>query len=441
MSKHTKLFAAMLVFTMIFTGLVSNPASAQGTLSGNLRVWMQKANQDQLEKTVLPDFLKANPGVTVEFVNYSPQETANQLVLAIQGGTGAPDVALMESAQVARVVDLGGLVDLTDRLQPHLGDLPESQLQHGMKDGRYYSMVWDTGPTVLYYRRDIFKAAGLADDPAEVDKLVATWDTFLETCKTIKAKTGLPCFASNKANNNDNLWTSVLLSRGLGWIGKDGNLTVDSPEAVATLEKLGEFWKADVVSDDAYWTDQWYASLNMVKLDDEKVKPVATIPIAAWMGGFLTNWAAKDAAGLWGVAKWPAYEAGGIRASNMGGSSYVIPDQTKQADLAWAFVDYVNSTASQVALFKYGDVFPARFSTYADPIFTEKLSYFADQAVRQVYAEAAKEVSGVSIVSANFPLIQSRTTTAIQKYATGQMSAQDALKEAAEQIRLETGLK
>lgn len=440
MLNRFKTLTILVLVLVLAAGLIPQNAGAQDKPTGKLLVWMQVANQDQMEKTVLPGFLQEYPGITVEFVNYSPTEVANQLVLAIQGGTGAPDVALMETAQIGRVVDLGGLVDLTDRIQPYLSDLPEWAQRLGKVDDKYYSFVWDTGPVVLYYRRDIFKAAGLPDDPAEVDTLVSTWDKFLDVCKTIKDKTGLPCFAQNKANNYGDVWANMLWQQGLGWYTDDGKVTVDSPEAVAALEKLGEFWKADVVSDDSEWTDQWYASLNMVSHDDANVKPVATIPIAGWMGGFLTNWAAKDTTGLWGVVKMPAYTEGGVRASNQGGSSYVIPEQTKQLDAAWAFLDYINSTKAQIALFQYGDIFPARFSTYTDPVFAEKLAYFADQPVREVYVEAAKVIPVANIYGTYYPVMNSATDTAIQKFATGQMSAQDALTEAANNIRQETGL-
>src|SRR5687768_9901542 len=43
--------------------------------SGKIVVWMQEANQDQIEQTILDDFQAEYPDIEVEFVNYSPQET------------------------------------------------------------------------------------------------------------------------------------------------------------------------------------------------------------------------------------------------------------------------------------------------------------------------------------------------------------------------------
>jgi lactose/L-arabinose transport system substrate-binding protein len=440
MFKSFKAFVALsIAATTAFSALTPHTASAQDGLSGKITVWMQVANQDQIEKTVLPAFKEMHPNLEIEFVNYPPAEVANQLALAIQGGTGAPDVALTETAQIPRLVDLGGLTDLTDRLGD-VSDYAPAVMELGKKDDRYYSVPWDTGPVVLYYRRDIFEAAGLPSDPESVDALLSTWDSYLEACKTIKAETGLYCFAQNKANNFGDVWANMLWSQGVGWYDAEGRVTVDSPEAVAALEKLGEFWAADVVSDDLEWTDNWYAVLNQTALDDPNVKPVATLPIAAWMGGFLKNWAAADAVGLWGVVRMPAWAEGGVRSSNQGGSSYVIPDQSQNPDAAWAFIDHVNSTESQIALFEYGDIFPARLSTYENEVFSQPDSYFADQAVREVYAEAGSNIPVAPIYGVYYPIMNTATDTAIQKFATGTMSAADALAEAANVIRQETGL-
>jgi ABC-type glycerol-3-phosphate transport system substrate-binding protein len=429
-----------LFLPLISLLLLGSVVVAQDELSGKLLIWMQTANQDQMEQTILPDFRELHPNLELEFVNYPPAEVGQNLALAIQGGTGAPDVALMENPQIPRIVDLGGVIDLTERIGDDVEDFNPSALNLGLKDGRYYSVPWDIGPAVLYYRRDIFEAAGLPSDPESVDELVATWDSFFEVCQTIRTEMGLPCFAMNKASNYGDVWTNILWSMGEGWWDAENRLTVNSPVAVQALEELGRFWEADLVSDDLEWTDGWYATLNEVQLEGGTVQPVATLPIAAWMGGFLKNWAAADASGLWGVARFPAFEEGGVRSGNQGGSSYVIPEQSQNVEAAWAFIEYVNSTQSQLALFEYGDIFPARLSTYDSPIFSEPDPYFGDQPVREVYAESARTMPEANIVGLHSNVIGSNTDIAIQKYAMGELDAQAALDEAAETIRLETGM-
>ena len=126
---------------------------------------------------------------------------------------------------------------------------------------------------------------------------------------------------------------SALWQQGLGYYDKDGKITVDSAQNVATLEELGKFWNPMVVSEEQAWTDPWYAELNSPD------NSVASIVEASWMGIFLKTWIAGGTAGMWGVAEMPAFANGQVRASNDGGSTLAISSQSQNPDAAWAFIE------------------------------------------------------------------------------------------------------
>ena len=419
----------------------TQPEPAPAAASGNLLIWVQQANQDVFEQTVLPNFQEQYPDISIEWVNYPPADVADQMVLAIQGGTGGPDLGITENASIGRLVDLGGLMDLTDKLAPYKDQLSEFALEEGSKDGKNYCVPWDIGPVVTFYRRDIFEAAGLSSDPEEVSSMVATWDSFLETCRTIKEETGLNCFALNKANNYGDYFFNMTWSQGLGLYSDEGEVLVDGPEYVAALEKLGEFWEADVVSDNLEWTDNWYAEMN-ASMDDPNVKPVASVVIAAWMGNFLKTWIAADQAGNWGVARMPAWQEGGTRSANQGGSCAFIPEGSSNPDAAWAFIEYMLlDKDNQVKIFEYSDYFPAYEATYTDPLFNQPDAYFGDQVTRSPFAEVAQEIPTANQYGPFSQAIRGAVATAIQQFAIGQKTAEEALKEAADTIRTDTGLR
>ncbi len=408
--------------------------------SGKLVIWVQQANQDVWTKTVLPAFQAEYPDIEIEFVNYSPPEVANQVGLAIQAGTGVPDLGVTEFRSITSLVELGGLMDLTERMEPYKDNMNQAMLSYCSKDGKIYCAPWDIGPVVTFYRRDIFEAAGLPSDPESVSKLVATYDDLLETCKIIKDKTGLKCFSLNKANNYGTMLENMLWQQGLGYYDAEGKVTIDAPYVVEAVEKIGKFWEADVVSDSLEWTDPWYAELS-ASIDNKETPPVATITIGAWMGNFLKTWIAPDLAGKWGVVPMPAYTPGGIRASNQGGSAYFIPQGAKNPEAAWAFIEFVNlNTANQVAQFVYSDYFPANQATYSDPVFQEPDPYFGGQATRLVFAEAARNVPIAYIYGPYAVTMSGHAASALQSYALGQKSAAEALREAADAVRLETGM-
>ncbi|MBE0685490.1 MAG: sugar ABC transporter substrate-binding protein [Anaerolineaceae bacterium] len=408
--------------------------------SGKLVIWVQQANQDVWASTVLPAFQAEYPDIEIEFVNYSPPEVANQVGLAIQGGIGVPDLAVTEYRSLSALVDLGGLMDLTSFLEQYKSDLNTTMMGYCSKDGKVYCAPWDIGPVVTFYRRDIFEAAGLSSDPESVSAAIATYDDYLETCKTIKEKTGLNCFGLNKANNYGTILENMLWQQGLGFYDAEGKVTIDAPYVVEAVEKIGEFWKADVVSDSLEWTDPWYAELN-AGMDNKETPPIATITIGAWMGNFLKTWAAADQAGNWGVALMPAFKAGGIRASNQGGSAYFIPEGSQNPEAAKAFIEYVNlNSANQVAQFVYSDYFPANKATYSDPFFQEADAYFGGQVTRTLFATSANNIPFGYIYGPYAVTMSNNAAIALQNYALGIKTAQDALKEAADAVRIETGL-
>lgn len=423
-------------------------------LSGKLTVWCWKAAwTDSIVKSGALDTFKAKyPNVEIDYIETQPADLYQKLPLAISAGTGAPDFACVESSHLAQIVALGGLTDLTEQVKPYVDQMNAYKWSDAMLNGKYYAMPWDSGPVVMYYRRDIFTAAGLPSDPDSVSKLVATWDDYLNVCKTILQKTGDECFASNKANNDARLYEMMLWQQGLGYYNKDGKVAVDSPENIATLEELKKFWDASLLSDQSAWTDGWYAELaaggttpiatvGPTTPTPPAVKPVATLVEAAWMGVFLKSWIAPGTEGMWGVASMPAMMAGQARSSNDGGSNVVIPDQSQNKAAAWALAEWLfGQKDSQVAIFKANDIFPSLESAYADPIFSEADPFFSNQKVRTTYVDAVKIIPVGYVYGPNYALMNKYVQTAIQKVATESASVKDALTEAANAIRNDTGM-
>src|SRR5688572_26689451 len=407
-------------------------------LSGTVTIWMWKAAHDTLINSgVLDEFKKIHPDVEVEVVEYAPADVYQKLPLALQAGTGAPDISLVENSHLAQIVALGGLTDMTEWVTPYLDKMNAYKWADAELDGKYYAMPWDSGPVVFYYRRDVFDAAGLPSDPESVSEAVATWDDYFNVCQTIKEQTGSACFSNNKANNYGRLYEMMLWQQGLGYYNAEGQVTVDSPENIATLEMLKRFWDANLTSDQLEWTDGWYAELAA----ETDAKPIATLIEAAWMGAFLKGWIAPGTEGKWGVALMPTMEEGQVRAANDGGSAFVIPEQSQNKEAAWALTEFLfGRVENQVAMFKSSDFFPSLEAAYADPVFTEPDPFFADQPVRPIYVDVVKVVPIAYVYGPHYSEMNGFVATAIQKVATGQESPADALKEAADAIRAQTGM-
>lgn len=408
------------------------PAAPKPT--GDLVLWGW-APQVFFDTGLVDEFNEEYPDINVEWINYGSGDTYQNLQLAIIAGEGGPDIVQIENSHLAQFVELGGLTDLTDQVEPYLDIMNEFKWETAEKDGKYFAMPWDSGPVVLFYRRDVLEQAGLPTDPESVSELVATWDDYYALCETIVAETGLDCFAQNKANNYGRLFIAMLWQQGLGLFNSAGEVTVDSQESIATLEKLGEFWDAELVSDELDWTDGWSAQMNSFD------NPVATHVEAAWHGWMLKTWLASDTTGQWGVVPMPALEDGQTRSANSGGSTLAIVEESENKEAAWAFVEFMlGRERSQLLQLAAADFLPSLETTYNDPLFIEGDAFYAGQPVRKIYFEAAQVIPTADIYGPDYPLMEGHVATAVQQFATGAMTAEEALTEAAEAIRLETGM-
>ncbi len=430
-----RLLSVALLTAVALTMIGHVPISAQDKPKGEITVWAWKPIWDGFDGAKLVEAFNAEfPDIKVNRVVYGTADVYKNLQIAQTAGTGAPDVALIEDSHIGQFVDLGGLTDMTDLVKPYMDKIVKYKFDQITKDNKVYGMPWDVGPVVTYYRRDVLKKAGLSTDPDEVSKLVATWDDYLKFCQTILDKAQLKCFAQSKANNNARLYEMMLWQQGLGYTNSKGEISIDSPENVATLEVLGKFWKAGVLAEEQDWTDAWYADFSSTD------NPVASHVEASWMGGNYQNWIAPKTVGLWGVALMPVMKAGQVRAANDGGSTFVIPDQTKATDAAWAFIQFmVGNNENNIKL--YTTAFPGLMTSYDDKLFAEADKFYDGQVVGKIYVDVAKTIPTASVYGVHYQEINAVVATAIQKYATSAASAADALKEAADTIRTQTGMK
>jgi len=107
-------------------------------------------------------------------------------------------------------------------------------------------------PGVMYYRTDLAEKCLGVTSPAEMQKLVSTWDGFLETADKLKANDVFITYGV------DELLRSFIALRGEGWV-TDGKLTIDED----TVRKFFEITKTlydkqqVVHNKNSHWTVGW----------------------------------------------------------------------------------------------------------------------------------------------------------------------------------------
>ena len=121
-------------------------------------------------------------------------------------------------------------------------------------NGKLKGVSWQGCPGVLIYNREAAKEVLGTDDPAEVQKSVSDWDTFLATAKTMK-DAGYKMTSS--ANDSFRVFSNNVTSK---WV-EDGKINIDpNLKTWADMSKkmvdAGETGTADLWSDD--WSKGFY---------------------------------------------------------------------------------------------------------------------------------------------------------------------------------------
>lgn len=355
-----------------------NPADIAGTIT--VGGW---PSGDDGFKAALTGFNEKYPNIKVEF-NFTDTTSHHQaLATSLAAGSGAPDVAMVEGAYIAQYRDSTALVNLKDA--PYNAEQYKDQFSalkwnqaYSVDGSRMVAIPWDVGPCTYFYRTDIFKECGLPTDPDEVSKLMSTWDGVMKVAKAVNIP-GKRWFMPSSVY----LYQLMFCNR--DYYNKDMTLKLDRDGDLDCLNTVIEMRKEGLDMNVDMWSTEAYAAYK-----DGSCASVAT---GSWFGGFLKTDIDPDGAGHWAVAKLP----GGLQDCNWGGSFLVIPEQSKNKEAAWAFVQYMLCTATaQNQMLQAVDYFPAYTPAYEDAsIYDAADSYFGGEKTKILWASIAKNLPTV----------------------------------------------
>jgi lactose/L-arabinose transport system substrate-binding protein len=390
-----------------------------------LTVWCWTPSDDAL-KSADAGFTKAHPDITLNYVQIKPQDVYQKLQLDAAAGSGFPDVSCIEDSHLAQFAKLGILADITKQAAPYKKQIQAYKWTQGTLNGHVYAFPWDAGPMALFYRRSVFKAAGINPNS------IRTWNDFYKAGLKLKQQ-GVPIWLQSKAQNDARFFEDLLWQQGLGYVDAKGNVVLDKNKKIlSTLEFLGKMWNAGILGDQAEWTDPWYASINDGK--------VATLPMAVWMGTFLKSWLAPKTSGDWGVIPLPSWTKNGPHTANDGGSALAIFKSSSNFNAAWQYVQWHLGRADvQARMYEQTDLFPSLQTAWRSPYMRQADEYYGGEKERQLFETLAKQIPVAYIYSSDYEQMDSLMSSELQKYALGKETAQQALKNAANAIRSRTG--
>ncbi len=241
--KSKKAFLVMFVF------LVSAFICQIGSAS-TLTVWMKKgfveAQNTMFEERVKEFAALHNIDVDVELIAYEdffPKWTAS-----IESGN-LPDLSFFGYQEIGQFYASGLMRDLTPvikKIEDNYGSIfPSSKKAVTFDDKIYGVPFWGEG-TALYYRKDLFEGAGIANPPD-------TWEEFRETAiKLTNPKQGLyGAGIGYGAGNSDAEWLSrsIIWAFGGAIFGEDGkSVVINSPETREAVQFITRLFMEDKIT-------------------------------------------------------------------------------------------------------------------------------------------------------------------------------------------------
>jgi multiple sugar transport system substrate-binding protein len=357
-----------------FVEVTPTPMPERVKPSGEIVIWGWPA-ADKAFESIIADFNQEYPDIKVTW-QMNPgmaAGTRDALATALAAGEGAPDIAMIEINDVGRFVMQGGLVDLLQ--QPFDAGRYQDQFvpykwQQGLTpDGRLLAFPWDIGPASMFYRRDVFEAAGLPSDPESVAELLSTWEGFLETGKQVNDPANNVFWMDNASQ------IPYIYFAHKNFFDEDFNIAINTPRTLELLQYAQEARTLGLDAKVANWTEEWYSMLANGQ--------IATQISGCWFGGFLKSWIDPQGAGKWGVIPIPEDPL-----QNWGGSFLAITEQSENKEAAWAFIEFAMGNAdAQNRMFVSVDYFPALVTAWDNPLYMEGDFFFGGQNTRKLWAD------------------------------------------------------
>jgi multiple sugar transport system substrate-binding protein len=175
----TAVMAGATVIAALAAGCSAPADSGDGkvtlTFWGSYGNGGNSAQQDVLNKTLIPAFEKAHPGVTVDYVDVPYDDLLKKLTTSAAGDQ-LPDLVRADLGWVPRFADLGVLVPLSDEMddfQSYADAVYPGVLSTNLYTGKYYGLPLDTNTRVLITSQQALDAAGLSAPPATFADLEA----------------------------------------------------------------------------------------------------------------------------------------------------------------------------------------------------------------------------------------------------------------------------
>lgn len=388
---------------------------------------------NELHQTFYEDMAKrwnaAYPDKQIQLVanTFPYDDMHNKLLVALQSGKGAPDMADIELNKFPNFLKGDPqLLPLNDVIEPEINNLVQSRLDIYSKDGNYYGIDFHVGAAVIYYNKEILEKAGVNADE------IKTWAQFEAAGKQVLDKTGVP-MTSLESADLWSLWPQVAQAPGNDDLQTaDGQINITSPivsEPLKWQQNLMKQGIAIAAPGGNHHTEEYYGLMNS--------GGSASVWMPMWYMGRFTDYM-PDLKGKIAIKAMPAWAEGQPRSAGMGGTGTAVTKTSKNPDLVKAFLAFSKiSKEGNIEIWKQLGFDPLRSDVWTDPALSEPnkfTEYFGDN-IFDVLTDIKGEIEGVNINEHTPMIADSFRTSILVRTLLDNEDVDKVLKEASDQLK------
>jgi len=363
-----------------------------------------------LVETLIPKFEADHLNIKVESVPY-PYDGFRQAMLTAAAGGEGPDLARLDIIWSPEFAQQGILMNLSEKLpdfKTYSDAVFPGPLSTNAYDGAYYGLPLDTNTRVFIYNPDVYKKLGIKNPPETIDELKAQ-------CAKVKELGDGGFIFSDGGTSGWNL---------LPWIWSfGGDITdpeittstsyVNGEKTVAAIQFLADMIKSGCFSDGFVGSgiDTWAGYFGGT---------IGSMLEGPWLYPTVDSQYPDFKVG---AALMPAGDGGHI--SVVGGENIAIMAGTKHPEEALEFLKFTQSEEYQLEMSKVGQLTVLN-SLLENP-------YFKDHPYYGVFLEQLKTAKART-PHPKYTQIETALSDAAQLALRGEMTAQEAMDAAAEEI-------
>ena len=343
--------------------------------------------------------------------------TVQQMTNALKAGT-APDVAWLRIRTCRASVSLTASKDISDC--PGVAEaqatevVPWTWSQVSLGGTGVYGMPQDTGPMVLYYRKDVFAKHGLT--------VPTTWTEYATVGRRLRSLDPSAYLTSFTPGHNGVLLSLMWQNGARPFVYTENGLTVDLVGEKA--QQVSDYWQKMIDERLVTTTIQPFTPAENKAMNDGTL---VTMLGASWLTGLLLA-NAPGAAGKWAVAPLPQWDPAKPAGANYGGSGNVVFSSSKHPAEAAEFATWIaTSLQAQRHLIALGSV-PPSIEGLAMPEMNARPAYFGRQPVWHVFRDASKAVDTGFQWSPNMTVVLNSVGDALTKALKGSSSLRQGLQ-------------